>query len=231
MSGQVNATELTLAGVAHRCAQETELFFQHQAYDPRYCFELFRRAILERDPRAWQHVYTQYWPLVMSWVDRHPSFAATGEEAQYFVNRAFEKMWLAVTPDRFACFPDLKSLLRYLQMCVHSVVLDQARAAWPLPMEVEAEGLPSQGCESGLAVENQALAQVQRRELWEQISRRLHNDKERRVLYGSFVLALKPRELCAKFPGTFRDVDEVYSVKQNVLDRLRRDAELMRFLG
>jgi len=58
----------------------------------------------------------------------------------------------------------------------------------------------------------------------------LCNEKERRVVYGSFVLALKPRELYAQFRETFRDVKEVYRVKENVLARLRRDAELQEFL-
>jgi hypothetical protein len=59
----------------------------------------------------------------------------------------------------------------------------------------------------------------------------LHDEKERRVVYGSFVLALKPRELYAQFQDTFRDVNEVYRVKENVLARLRRDAELAELLG
>ena len=50
------------------------------------------------------------------------------------------------------------------------------------------------------------------------------------MVYGSFVLALKPRELYAQFRETFRDVKEVYRVKENVLARLRRDAELQEFL-
>jgi hypothetical protein len=45
-------------------------------------------------------------------------------------------------------------------------------------------------------------------------------------VYGSFVLALKPRDLYAQFRDTFRDVREVYRVKERVLARLRRDAEL-----
>ena len=49
------------------------------------------------------------------------------EEPQYFANRAFEKMWGVLSPQKFGQFPNLKSLLRYLQMCVHSVIVDYAR--------------------------------------------------------------------------------------------------------
>jgi DNA-directed RNA polymerase specialized sigma24 family protein len=222
---------LTLAGVAHRCTQETDLFFQRQSHDPQYCFELFRRAIMDRNERAWELVYAQYRQLVAGWVERHSAFPASGEEIQYFVNRAFEKMWVALTADKFSHFSDLKSLLRYLQMCVHSVVLDQVRVAEQSIADVQAEGWVADSSETDPIVENRALARVHRQEFWREINGRLRNEKERRVVYGSFVLALKPRELHAQFRETFRDVNEVYRVKENVLARLRRDAELLKLLG
>jgi hypothetical protein len=67
---------------------------------------------------------------------------------------------------------------------------------------------------------------VRWQEFWEEVDARLRDEKERRVVYGSFVLALKPRELCAQFPETFCDVNQVYRIKENVLARLRRDTEL-----
>jgi DNA-directed RNA polymerase specialized sigma24 family protein len=231
MSHQADLRLLTLAGVAHRCTQETALFFQRQSYDPRYCFELFRRAITDRDQHAWELVYAQYRSLVTGWVERHSAFPDSGEEIQYFVNRAFEKMWVALTPDKFSHFSDLKSLLRYLQMCVHSAILDQVRLAERSVVGVHVEGAVAEGKANSPVLENHALARVHRQELWREINARLHNEKERRVVYGSFILALKPRELCAQFRETFRDVDEVYRVKENVLARLRRDTELREFLG
>ncbi len=221
---------LTLAGIAHRCAQETDLFFRRQSYDPRYCFELFRRAILERNERAWEHIYDQYRPLVAGWVGRHPAFPSSGEEVQYFVNRALEKMWVALTPAKFHRFSNLKSLLRYLQMCVDSVIVDYVRLAeqrsMQLRVEVETDGISA----TGPSVEAQALNQMGRQKLWWEINARLRNEKERLVVYGSFPLGLKPRELYAQFQGTFQDVNEVYRVKENVLARLRRDAVLQELL-
>jgi DNA-directed RNA polymerase specialized sigma24 family protein len=230
MSLHTDLRLLALAGVAHRCRQETALFFQRQSYDPRYCFELFRRAIVGHDQRAWELIYTQYCPLVAGWVERHSAFPGSGEEAQYFVNRAFEKMWAALNPDKFSRFSDLGSLLRYLQMCVHSVILDQVRVAERCVVGVQAEGLAAEKSTSGPIVEDQALDWVHRQEFWREINARVHNEKERRVVYGSFILALKPRELYARFRETFRDVDEVYRIKENVLARLRRDAGLQEFL-
>lgn len=222
---------LTLAGISHRCTRETNLFFRRRTYDPRYCFELFRRAILHRNQRAWELIYAQYTPQVSRWVRRHSAFASAGEEVQYFVNRAFEKMWLAITPDKFGHFADLKSLLRYLQMCVHSAIVDTVRASEQALVDIEEARLRAESPSNAPAVEHAAMDQIQRQQLWQEIGARLHNDKERKVIYGSFVLALKPRELYAQYRELFRDVTEVYRVKENVLARLRRDADLQELFG
>jgi DNA-directed RNA polymerase specialized sigma24 family protein len=231
MSHRANLHTLALATVARRCAQETDLFFQRQRYDPRFCYELFRRAIAGRSQRAWELVYTQYTPLVMGWVNRHPAFAESGEEVQYFVNRAFERMWRAVTAEKFSRFRDLKSVLRYLQMCVHSVVLDRVRSAGHAMVARQVEDSTAGNVVGDRVHEDPALANVRRQEFWKQIDARLRNEQERQVVYGSFVLALKPREVVARYPDTFGDVKQVYRIKENVLARLGRDAELENILG
>ena len=223
-----------LATIAHRCADETERFFRRLSHDPRFCFELFRRALVVRVDGAWELIYQQYLPLVSSWVERHSAFAASGEEVQYFVNRAFEKMWQAVTPQKFGRFPELKSLLRYLQMCVHSVVYDLVRRAGREAAGFDLHGQAEaalHGGDEGPHVEDEALARLQGEDLWQEVGARMRNDKERRAVYGSFVLGLRPREVYALYKDTFRDVNDVYRAKENVLARLRRDEELMRLLG
>jgi DNA-directed RNA polymerase specialized sigma24 family protein len=216
---------LDLAEVARRCAQETARFFQRQNHDPRFCYELFRRAILDRDDCAWELLYAQYRPLVAGWVMRHPAFASSGEDSEYFVNRALEKLWVALPPERFSQFPDLPALLRYLQMCVHSAVLDHVRSAEHAAVCVADDAA------ADVALEDEALAHAHRDEFWREIDGRLRDEKERCVVYGSFVLALKPRELYTRFPGTFRGIQEVYGIKENVLARLGRDEELRKLHG
>ena len=223
--------QLGLAGIRRRCAEESELFFERQPNDPRFCFELLRRAIVERKEEAWQLIYTQYSPLVSGWVTRHANFEDTGEEIAYFVNCAFEKFWSALTPDKFLGFPDLKALLRYLQMCVHSVIVDHVRLNAHTSLTVWTEQIADEGAGEAWDATTDMLDEVQRREFWRWLEARLHNDKERRVVYGSFFLALKPRELLAQFRGVFRDQSEVHRIKENVLARLRRDPELRSFFG
>ena len=230
MLDQTDLQRLTIASISDRCAQETALFFQHSSYDPRYCYELFRRAIVEHNQHAWAAIYAQYRLLVTSWIQRHPAFEASGEEVDYFTNRTFEKMWVSVAPDRFGSFSDLKSLLRYLQMCAHSVLVDHSRAREQETTDLDDEVLGDELKVQGPTTEDEAIDRVNRKELWHWLRQRLHDEKERQVIYGSFMLALKPRELYEQFPNTFADVGEVYVIKQNVIARLRRDPESNQFL-
>lgn len=223
--------QLTLGCIMRRCAQESDQFFRRQSHDSRFCFEIWRRAILERSQHAWELIYTQYRPLVSSWVTRHPSFHASGEEVEYFVNCAFEKLWSALTPDKFPLFPDLKALLRYLQMCVHSAIVDHMRSNAHIALSLRPEQCAHTDTRAAPGAAADLHDIVQRREFWGWLKHRLHNDKERQVVYGSFFLALKPRELHQQFHDLFRDVAEVHRVKENVLARLRRDPELRSFFG
>jgi DNA-directed RNA polymerase specialized sigma24 family protein len=232
MDQRNNLQKLSLGGIAHRCGQETQRFFQRERHDPRFCFEMFRRAIVERNHDAWSLVYSQYRPLVAGWVERHSAYPACGEEVQYFVNRAFEKMWAAVPPEKFRRFPNLKSLLRYLQMCTNSAIVDHTRKSEPPVVDVEVEGHAwgdgTGGADAGSM--ERPVERLDRDELWRQVNTRLKDDRERAVVYCCFVLALKPREVQARCGELFRDVKDVYRVKENVLARLGRDTELQEIL-
>ena len=218
--------ELSLAAIAYRCGQETDRFWQRASYDPRFCFELFRRALVEplldNSKEAWAFVYRQYHRQVTFWVKGHRLFPQTDLEPEALADLALEKMWVsfASTPGKFGQFPlsdvdkGLKSLLRYLQMCVHSLVIDsiEASPARELPETVRDK----------TAHADTLLVQ----EFWEAIFQRLRSDKERLVVDASYVYGLKPRQIFARYPDTFRDVKEIHRIKENVLARLRRDESL-----
>lgn len=219
---------LSLPALAQHCVEESDHFFHRRDHDPRYCFELFRRAIVEHDQRAWNYLCDNYRPLVSGWVRRCRAFSGTGEEIDYFVNGAFAKMWSAMSAEKFDSFSDLKSLLRYLQLCVSSVVTDHARSAdyherlADLPPGVEED--------EGENVEDVALARTEREDFWEAISQRLNDDKERLVLHYSYVVGFKPSQIYEEKEELFDDVREIYRIKENVLARLRRDTGLQALL-
>ncbi len=179
-------------------------------------YALFHRALVERERDAWSALYARYENLVAAWARRHPGFLRTGESVDYFVNRAFEKLLSAVDGDKFSRFPDLPSVLRYLKMCTHSAVLDLVRArqrqAFEEPGEVPQAHDP----------EAEALERLHRQELWNLVQSLLRDDRERVLVYESFVLGTPPQELQRRRPDLFTTVEEVYLAKRNLLGRLRR---------
>lgn len=229
MISSVSSYSLTLSGLAHRCAEETERFFRRQDYDPGPCYELFRRATQSRDEAAFAVIYHQYRALVGRWVEQHPAFAGD-EEVDYFVNRAFEKFWHAVTPEKFAHFPNLKAVLAYLKLCVHSALVDHVRSRGPQGIDTDLHQLDLRDSRTDADPLASAVVRLEQRELWRLVLSKLQDDRERVVIYGSFVLALKPREIHAQHPDLFDNVGEIYRTKQNVLERLRRDRDLQAFL-
>ncbi len=229
MSHEIKLQHMALTDLIDQCAHETRLYFQHQSHDPKYCFELFRRAIREQDQAAWEMICLQYQPLVAGWVRQHPRFESSGEEVQYFVNGAFGKIAITLTPDKFGGFSDIGYLLRYLKMCVHSVIVDYSRLAEQVSLDALEDASEKEAPD--MSPEEQAMDQSYRQALWDLINARLQDEKERSVIYGSFVLALKPQELYDLFRNLFSDIDEIYRVKQNVFSRLRRDPGFRKLLG
>lgn len=217
----------SLAEIARRCREETERFFHRLAPDTRYCYELFRRALARREGDALAHLIANYTPLVEGWVRRHPGFPKSGEEPAFFVAAAFEKLWHAVSPARFASFPNIKPLLRYLKLCVGSSVIDHLRN---LDDTASLDDDARSAMSEPLAAEP-PLSPAERAEFWAEVMRRAQNEKEAVVAHACFSLQMKPGEAFREYPGVFEDVREIYRVKQNLLERLRRDQNLRKYLA
>lgn len=231
MSRESKTTNLNLTDLARICAEETEFFFQHRDSDTRYCFELFRRAIRENDQYAWEIIYAQYQSLVSGWVKNHSGFENSGEEVQFFVTGAFAKISSILTPEKLDKFSDLQSLLSYLKMCVHSAITDYNRTADRARLQISFEEIKFDIKASDPAPESAVLDKLDNQTLWTCLNEKLNDEKERLVMQGIFVLALKPREICDYYEGVFSNVEEVYRIKQNIFARLRRDSEFCKLYG
>jgi DNA-directed RNA polymerase specialized sigma24 family protein len=222
-----------LPRVAERCAEETGHYFSAQTSDTSPCFELFRRALAEGNQLAWEAVFRQYHRLVAAWVGRHPERLRGRGEIDDYVNNAFERMWSALSPAKFARFGSLGAVLAYLKMCAHSAVMEDARRASLLGGALALDDTPS-GLESTLpapaaaAPERVALALEVRHAVREAVNARLLDEKERLVVHCLFELDLKPKAICARHPDVFDGVREVYLIRQVVLERLSRDSALKR---
>ncbi len=215
---QAQAQEGQPRGALRAPAQSSPVGHESEA-----CLELFRRAIKERDEEAWNFIMAQYSRIVFSWVSRNPSYYLTGESVEDFAQDAFLRMWRHLTPDKFDNLSELRSLLAYLKMCVNSAIVDFMRRQNE-PTEELQETMP--GPEDTSAAEN-----LDRAQLWQMVAGLVQNDKEWLVVRGLFVWGYKPNELCTKYDTVFRDVKEVYSIRENVMNRLRRDRAMRAYFG
>jgi hypothetical protein len=219
-------TGLTLSGLGHRCRRESDRFFRGEGSDPSFCLELFRLALVERNEDAWELVFETYRPLVLSWVRKHPAFPNCGEEDQYFVNRAFERMWTNLPAERYDRTARLPALLDYLKLCVHSAIIDHTRRQGPISVSEEVltvTGDPHPGPEAN--VEDRIAG----RELWEMIKKKANDEMELCFLFAYFTLDLKPRQIAAEYPQFFAGIQDVYRTRERIFDRLRRDPDLEAF--
>lgn len=215
---------MDLATLMQRCAQESERFYRGLPHDTSYSYELFRRALVERNEAAWEQLFYHYNGLVEGWVRRSGAFMSSGESSEFFVVGAFTKFWRAITPERFDSFPSLASLLHYLQLCTTSVVIDSVRTqSWSEMVPEDAVGPASS---PQYSPDEEAVNRVQREEFWRLIDAQLNDEIERVVVYSSFILGLTPRAIFARWNNLFGSINDVYNVKRNVLGRLGRNAQI-----
>jgi RNA polymerase sigma factor (sigma-70 family) len=230
-SGRPPAVEqLSVNDLARCCAEETNKFLRQSISNDRYCLELFRRAIVNRNEDAWASLYQQYAPLVLTWVNQHQSAASLlGQDGGApLVNAAFAKFAQALTPAKMGNFDSLAAVLKYLKMCVHSVIADEVRSRQSRQYEETLEAIeqepaaddPAEDVVSGLSAQS----------LWQVIQEELNGEDERLLIYLAYVQGMKPGEICAYHRQYFPSVEDVYRIKRNVLERLRRNRRLQMLL-
>lgn len=221
--------QLSTYELARFCSEETAKFLKQDASNDRFCLELFRRAIIQRDDNAWGLVYQQYAPLVLTWVSQHQSAASfLGQEGSSpLVNAAFAKFSQALTPAKMANFDTLAAILKYLKMCVHSVVADEVRARQSRQFEETLDAIEHEPASDDPA--DHVVSNISAQDLWKVIQDELNGDDERVLIYLVYVQGMKPGEISVLHRRLFPTVDDVYRVKRNVLERLRRSRRLQGF--
>lgn len=213
-------SRLDIDHVATRCAEESRIFFQGGTSDDSFCYELFRRAIVNRNSHAWELIFQQYRNLVSGWLRRNSAFSPVDSDVEELITITFTRFWHSLNPTKFTRFESLQALLRYLQMCAGSAVTDRLRRRRHDQLLDPIERRQNEIF--GETPEQTVLADVERARFWAEIRGMLNDEQEELLIYSYFVLGLKPRQIHARFSTQFPDIEDVYRVKRNVLNRLRR---------
>ncbi|MBN1876705.1 MAG: hypothetical protein JXA33_20940 [Anaerolineae bacterium] len=212
-----NLQKLSLDHIVEACAHESSRVHSLEG-KPSTCYELFRRACTPPfDNAAWQAVYDQYHRQVRLWLSQYASDDTVQEtflrffQVQQNVDSPF--------PTRYA---DISAIIAYLKRCAIAVRIgtwreeDRQRV---LMLAAYTGAIAPQGdCspETPHAVESFKVL----------VRTKLKDERERTVFELSYTHGLTPREIQAQHPALFPTVQDVYRARENMLKRLRRDAEL-----
>lgn len=229
----------TIQQLAELCSAQVSDFRNNRPCDERPCLELFRLALIERNQEAWDAIYNIHYPQVVRWVHTHPHFRITGEDADYFANQAFSRLWQYGS--RHACaghFNAVADYMQYLKRCTWSAIEDELRrsqkdALWHL---VEINDSADDGESDGMmgfdevalalhdrtsvevVVESEAILS----DLWELLRQTLEGERERIVAEEMWEYGLAPRQIYARHPDRFADENEVSQIRRNIVRRLNR---------
>ncbi|HEV7666107.1 MAG TPA: hypothetical protein VGQ62_21420 [Chloroflexota bacterium] len=226
MSGHL--LDLSLAELCAAARQQEHQFGQGLPNDGAAGLELFRRAIVERNEAAWTTVVELYRGLLLAQTHRQVVRGLVGEDDGFCVDRAFQRFWSATRGGRIEDFNDLASVLKYLKLCLASVLLDEARRRRRQLATSLDEVAPAASLSSDPTAH--AIGRIARDELWHAIKQELRDDNQRLVARLSFVRGLTPREIRARHPTRFDDINDVYRTKRSVVERLRHSQAISRLI-
>jgi DNA-directed RNA polymerase specialized sigma24 family protein len=200
------------------------LIAREPAVSDAVCYELFRRAIEQRDADAWADIARHYHGLLEAWAAQSSARGMIAEQPVDIADQALARAWAALSSAHFSAFPHIATLLAYLRRCVRATVIDLAR-------EQANQLRAAQSIAPALITstpEQILLQDLERAEIWRLITQMTSSLQERTIVSESLVYALPPRAIQARHPDMFADVAEVYRVKRNLINRFQRSRELQR---
>lgn len=214
---------MSLAELADRSSEEMSRYQRGDGCNDQYGLEILRRATLQRDQDAWECLQVCFCGLVHQWMHRHPNrdAAVLFDSEENYIAQAFERFWLATACHEQVEFSTLAGALRYLRTCLHGAIVDTLRA-YSRPKEIPLPEIKEVN-EPFVTYDDESA------ELWEVIQSLFPNQRERRLTYLLFHCGLKPREIVQFCSQEFSDVREIYRLRRNIVERLVRNADRIRW--
>jgi hypothetical protein len=215
---KMNVTEL-----AAHCVGEINKFRRGEPSTDRYSVELLRRAIVQGEQEAWSWIQQCFSGLVLSWLRRHPNRVAACEldSEENYVAQAFERFWQATALTQHIEFDSLAGALHYLRACLNGAIIDSLRT-YSRSKEIP---LPDPGEPGELGIEDT----FESNDVWDSLKKVIPNSNEQRLAYLLFHCGLKPRQIVLYCPQEFSDVHDIYRLRSNMMNRLLRNADLLRW--
>jgi hypothetical protein len=218
-------SQLPLTTLSELGSNELQRFRCKASSEERYCVEIVRRALVEQTDEAWSVLQQCFSEPIRVWIRSHPSsdVALLLDSEENYLAQTFSRFWYAVR-DQHVEFSTLSAALRYLHATLSGLITDTLRSHLRLRSRVVP--LP----EPGLSGEPSAEDSLESESLWESIQTLLIDERERRLCYLLYCCGLKPREIVTRCSEEFDDVKAIYRLNHNIIERLRRHSERLRYL-
>lgn len=226
------ADSLSASELLERCQQSRP----DNTHEP-FCLELFRRAIVDKSEACWAAIYQQYQRLVYRWLldftrGNEQSAESTFEELML---DAFTAFWRAYTADKLQNADGLGSILAYLKSCAATAVLQARRKAKNSALHIAWDQQQEQRAPAMTQIlagfEQSVLNALSAEQVWAVVDACCADENERIIARLSFVADLKPRSILERHPERFSDVEEIYTTRRNLKNRLWRDERLRELWG
>jgi hypothetical protein len=216
-------SEMSLPALTAQCVEELDNYRRGEPCTEAYGLELLRRATMQGDQEVWACVQQCFGGMVRGWLRRHPQreVACRLESEENYVAQAFERFWQATAFNQRVEFSTLAAALQYLRASLNGAILDMLRA-YARPKEVP---LPGPGEPGEPLMEDSS----DHSEVWDTLQTILSNPREQRLAYLLFHGGLKPREIVRCCSHEWSNVQEIYRLRRNIMERLLRNADYLRW--
>jgi hypothetical protein len=225
----LNVGQLPLDELVQACHVQTQNFFAGEAVCDAFALELLRRAVSGHESAAWAALTQLYGGYVLASIRRHPAHRVTTDDDLHQVHRTFQRFWMGVGRQPVGTFSCTGAILKYLKMCVHSVLVDEVRFRGTAHLVSLAQ--ISEGAAQAEDVAHRVLETIQAAQLWQAVLDELNNERERLTVGLSLLDGLKPASIYERYRESYSDIGDVYRIKRNVLDRLRHSPRIKQYLN
>jgi hypothetical protein len=218
-------SEMQPTKLASLCIDELKQLRSNGTTNDRYCIEILRRAIIEQTDQAWSLFQQCFSGTIRVWIYSHPNHdvALLYDSEENLIAQTFSRFWYAVHEKRIE-FTKLVAALCYLRSTLNGILIDILRSH--LRMQIREVSLPELDCLTEPTAEDPGEDQS----LWKSIESLLSDERERRIAYLLYCCGLKPREIVICCAKEFDDVKEIYRLNHNIIERLRRNRDRLRYI-
>ena len=203
------ATDHALSGsvLVEQWQQEIQVSHRGEISDEMPVLELVRHMRVHGDQAARVEVEQYLGKVVLTWLRCHPSREAAWsyEGEEHYVALAFERFWHIVVQGQATC-ETLAEVLVCLRASLHGAILEVLRVSSRPDMEDHPDSS----------------------EIWDRLQALLPNRREQRLAYLLYHCGLGPLEIVRLCPQEWSDVQEIYRLRRNILERLLNNANQLR---